>query len=96
MKDPLTHIREQELIDEFPDNSRRIPARQKWEKLKKDDDKILGILTIVSVFSGFFAVTGILVYWPPEFEYSPIVGLVTVVVGLSLWLCRKAIMSLID
>jgi len=79
MKSP----REKFLIEQFPDHSKSIKARQIWKRQKVSDSTRLLIFVLSACFIGFIAVLSIVVFWRPEWDASPTTGLLIVIGGSS-------------
>jgi len=77
MKSP----REKFLIEQFPDHSKSIKARQIWKRQKVSDSTRLLIFVLSACVIGFIAVLSIVIFWPESWDNSPIVGILIVLIG---------------
>jgi|SRR6478736_3598069 len=86
----MKNLREQYLIDQFPDESKQQRIRDLWKRQKREDDLILTIIMTGLALSGIPIVLILVLMWP-QIDTSPIVGIIILGVACSLFFFRSKV-----
>lgn len=84
-------IRAQRLIQDFPDDSRGTAIKQLWKRQKRTDSVSLTIFLVLLLVIGFLIVSLVALYWPQEWDSSPITGLILLAAASTLFLFKSKV-----
>lgn len=84
-------IRSQRLIEDFPNHSRGIRIKALWARQKRTDSVSLTIFLVLLLVIGFLIVALVALYWPREWDDSPVVGLAILLLAGSALMWRRGL-----